>query len=192
MRYLRVKNFDEFQHYNKNRQQAGAPHWIKFYTGLLHDAEFLALPELTQRRLMMLWLLASQTKNKLPDDYAFLGQQISAKESIKKDMSLLIETGFLIPEEKHSRVVPENQSRADIGNQSRAEEKRVEEKRKEETPPLTPPHPGKFDGSTLNPEELAIAKKAKAETEERRRVMDSSGDEEWGSVGKIVKEVLGG
>ena len=74
----------------------------------------------------------------------------------------------------------------------RLDKTRVEEKRKEETPPLTPPHPGKFDGSTLTPEELAIAQKAKAETEERRRVMDSSGDEEWGSVGKIVKEVLGG
>ena len=63
---------------------------------------------------------------------------------------------------------------------------------KDLSPSLTPPHPGKFDGSTLTPEELAIAQKAKAETEERRRVMDSSGDEEWGSVGKIVKEVLGG
>ena len=61
---------------------------------------------------------------------------------------------------------------------------RLDKKREEKTPSLTPPHPGKFDGSTLTPEELAIAQKAKAETEERRRVMDSSGDEEWGSVGK--------
>ena len=93
MSYLRVKNFETFQHY-KNKH--GKPHWIKLYTGLLEDDEFHELPTTAQRHLIMIWLLASRTGNKLRYDPGWIARRIEAKEDITKDIKILIETGFLV------------------------------------------------------------------------------------------------
>ena len=62
MDYLRVKNFDQFQHY-KDRN----PPWIKLYTTTADDYLFSSLPDATKAHLILIWLLASKTGNKLPN-----------------------------------------------------------------------------------------------------------------------------
>jgi hypothetical protein len=61
MKYLRVKKWDEHQHYTDRD-----PPWIKVYNRLLDDYDFLSLAESAQSHLVKLWLLASRTDNKIP------------------------------------------------------------------------------------------------------------------------------
>ena len=90
MDYLRVKNFDQFQHY-KDRN----PPWIKLYTTTADDYLFSSLPDATKAHLILIWLLASKTGNKLPNDPRWIQQRIGATEKVRLD--LMIQNGFLIP-----------------------------------------------------------------------------------------------
>ena len=90
MDYLRAKNFDQFQHY-KDRN----PPWIKLYTTTADDYLFSSLPDATKAHLILIWLLASKTGNKLPNDPRWIQQRIGASEKVRLD--LLIQNGFLIP-----------------------------------------------------------------------------------------------
>jgi hypothetical protein len=64
---LAIRNWADYQHY-KDRD----PLWIKVYSRLLDDADFLALPEAAQAQLVKLWLVASRCKNRIRDDKQFL------------------------------------------------------------------------------------------------------------------------
>lgn len=88
--YLAVKNFAEFQHY-KDRN----PVWIKSYTRLLEDYDFLALSDAARSQLMLLWLVASRTDNRIPDDRRWIARAIHATGAVKLDE--LKAAGFLIP-----------------------------------------------------------------------------------------------
>jgi hypothetical protein len=63
-KYIRIKNWQRYQHY---RAQF-APPWIKLHRSLLRDQEFMALPELTQWRLVKSWLAASEAGGVLPNN----------------------------------------------------------------------------------------------------------------------------
>lgn len=67
MRYLRVKNWERFQH-----QSEGRLPWIKFYTELLEPTrqpEYAELPDVSKCLLHHLWLMASVFKNRIPMDW---------------------------------------------------------------------------------------------------------------------------
>ncbi len=89
MQYLRVKNWDEFQHY-KDR----SPPWIKLHRDLLRDYNFTRLQDASKLHLMLIWLLASQMDNKIPADADFIRNQLNVKGDV--DFKPLIEQGFLI------------------------------------------------------------------------------------------------
>lgn len=95
MKYLRVKNWEEFQHY-KDRN----PPWIKFHRALLDDFTFCSLADDTKAHLVLIWLLASQSGGRIPEDAKFLGEKIGAKKRPRLDE--LIRAGFLIPEQSAS------------------------------------------------------------------------------------------
>lgn len=62
---MRVKNWNEFQHF-KDR----TPPWIKLYRYLLDDPDWHELSDRDAKLLIMIWLVASEDKNKkgnLPD-----------------------------------------------------------------------------------------------------------------------------
>jgi hypothetical protein len=61
--FFRVKNWEHHQHY-KNRN----PSWIKLYTSLLDNFEFLSLPETTRLLAFNVLMLAAKTNNKMPND----------------------------------------------------------------------------------------------------------------------------
>ena len=84
-----VKNFEKFQHY-KDRN----PPWIKLHRALLDDYEFARLQDASKAHLMLLWLLASQLNNKIPDDPKWIKNRLGLTAVI--DIKLLEEKGFLI------------------------------------------------------------------------------------------------
>jgi hypothetical protein len=101
--YLRVKNWEKFQHYSHRN-----PPWIRLYSQLLDDPDFATLPDASKAHLMGIWLLASRTENKIPLDAAFIAGRINAKESV--DLNLLIERGFLLPASKMLATCKQNAS----------------------------------------------------------------------------------
>lgn len=84
---LRVKRWEEFQHY-RDRD----PVWIKVYGRLLDDADFLGLPEAAQAQLVKLWLVASRCRNQIRDDVTYLKH---ALHSPKLYIDVLVRSGFL-------------------------------------------------------------------------------------------------
>lgn len=100
MKYVRVKNFERFQHY-KDR----SPPWIKLYNDLLDDYEFACLQDASKLHLVMIWLLASRNDNRLPADPAWIARRINATEPV--DVNGLIDKGFLVMEHNASNMLAE-------------------------------------------------------------------------------------
>jgi len=96
MEYLRVKNWEEFQHY-KDR----LPPWIKLHRELLTDYDFCHLPDETKGHLMMTWLLASQMDGRIPDDARWIAARIGAKKPV--NLEALISAGWLVREQPASK-----------------------------------------------------------------------------------------
>jgi len=88
-KYLRVKNWTDFQHY-KDRN----PPWIKLHRDLLRDYDFICLQDASKMQLMLIWLLASQLDNKIPADADYIKAQIGVSQDI--DLKELIDKGFLV------------------------------------------------------------------------------------------------
>lgn len=87
--HLTVKNWDRFQHY---KNVDNAPAWIKLYTETLTDYEFLKLSESDRFKLVAIWLLAAKTRNKIPDDAAYVARCIGVR---RVDLNVFITAGWL-------------------------------------------------------------------------------------------------
>ena len=123
--YLRVKNLEKYQHY-KDR----CPPWIKLHRDILRDYEFSCLQDASKLHLIMIWVLASQTDNRVPNDAQWIQQQIGAKSRV--DLKSLIEHGFLIVEQDASKVL------AECEHVAIAETEKEAEIETETEPPLPP------------------------------------------------------
>jgi hypothetical protein len=88
LEYLTVKNWSKFQHY-KNR----TPPWIKLHRDLLRDYDFCRLPDVSKAHLMLLWVLASQMDNKIPNDPKWIQEQLGLEKKI--NLKELINHGFV-------------------------------------------------------------------------------------------------
>lgn len=89
MEYLKVKNWENFQHYKER-----TPPWIKLHRDLLRDYDFSCLQDASKLHLMLIWLLASQLDNEIPVDADFIQKQIGVSGKI--NFKELIDKGFLI------------------------------------------------------------------------------------------------
>lgn len=85
---LSVKNFEKYQHY-KDRK----PPWIKLYNDVLDDYAFEVLPDASKAHLMLIWLLASRTDNRIPNDPEWIARKIGATGLV--DIAGLTSAGFL-------------------------------------------------------------------------------------------------
>jgi hypothetical protein len=56
-RYIAICNWDKFQHKDLWRKSNGRPPWIKAYTNLLHNDDWLELPQAQRGLLLGLWLM---------------------------------------------------------------------------------------------------------------------------------------
>jgi uncharacterized phage protein (TIGR02220 family) len=117
MEYLRVRNWEEFQHY-KDRN----PPWIKLHRALLDNYEFCSLKDSQKAHLVLIWILASQNDGLVPNDRAFLEKKLSC---IGLDLSVFVQAGFLIVEQFASNALAGDKQSATVT--ARLEEKRREE-----------------------------------------------------------------
>lgn len=83
-----MKNLEKWQHY-KDR----TPPWIKLHRDILNDYEFTTLEDHQKAHLMLIWVVASQMDNKIPNDPAWLARKIGATTDV--DTSVLIQKDFL-------------------------------------------------------------------------------------------------
>lgn len=91
-RYFSIKNFSKFQHY-KDR----SPPWIKLYNELLDDFEFGCLPDASKAHLILIWLLASRSENRLPYDADWIARRINATDGV--DLAGLERAGFIVSDQ---------------------------------------------------------------------------------------------
>jgi hypothetical protein len=86
--YLRVRNFEQFQHYRDR-----APAWIKLYYWLLDDYAFTKLSDPGKWHLVGIFLLASRCGNRIAADADWVRKKIAAKTQV--DLAALEAAGFL-------------------------------------------------------------------------------------------------
>ena len=67
MKYIRVKQWDRFQHY-KDRN----PPWIKLYNDLLSTQEWVSTNNASRALMIASMLLASRTNNRIPADMDYI------------------------------------------------------------------------------------------------------------------------
>lgn len=115
MKFLKVNNWEDFQHY-KDRN----PPWIKLYNTLLSDYEFTCLQDDSKLLLIMIYLIASQTNNKIPYDEQWVKHK--AMLDMEVDLKPLIDAGFLLLVQDDSEVIAKRKRDA-IPEQSRAEQR---------------------------------------------------------------------
>lgn len=100
-RYLRVKNWGDFQHYRDKE-----PKWIKLYAKILRDGRFGELDEPVQWQLVRIWMIASQSDRFTRDgdgrrvpvlsyDEKNLRRAISSLKKIPLEM--FVREGWLVP-----------------------------------------------------------------------------------------------
>ena len=88
MEYLKVKSWNEFQHY-KDRE----PKWIKVYRHILNDYKYEQLNDQEFGQLVKIWLLASQTENQIPNDPVWIQRKTSMTK--KPNINRLLQLSFL-------------------------------------------------------------------------------------------------
>ena len=86
--FFQIPKLDEYQHY-KDR----APPWIKLHAKTLESYDFSRLQDASKAHLMLIWLLASRTENKLPYDPTWVGARINARDPV--DLDELQALGFI-------------------------------------------------------------------------------------------------
>lgn len=77
MRYLRIRNFEKYQHYKDRR-----PPWIKLYRDLWNDPEFFVLTETERYFLISFFIVASQNDNRIPDDQAWFKREMATSKRV--------------------------------------------------------------------------------------------------------------
>jgi hypothetical protein len=77
MKYLRVRNFEKFQHYKDRR-----PPWIKLYRDLWNDPRFFELNESERYFLISFFVIASQNDNKVPANSKWLQREMATSRSV--------------------------------------------------------------------------------------------------------------
>lgn len=132
--YLRVKNFDQFQHYRDR-----TPPWIKLYNAVLDDYDFACLPDESKWHLIAIWLLASRTENRIPNDAAWIAKRINAENTV--DLNVFISGGFLLVEQCASTVLAEGSETALDLPRSRETETETETEGEGEEKEASPPAP---------------------------------------------------
>jgi hypothetical protein len=100
VRYLSVKNWEKYQHY-KDR----TPPWIKLHREVLDDYDMSCLQDASKLHLILIWVLASQLNNRIPDDPVWIGKKINATSKV--NLKELIDKGFLLVEQDASNALAE-------------------------------------------------------------------------------------
>jgi hypothetical protein len=152
--YLRVRNWEKFQHYKDRR-----PIWIKYHVELLDDYELTTLDYVTQLLYDRLLLLAARTDNNIPLDPAYVCRMVSIEEpQVAVGLDKLLEQGFLVLAERKrsaSKVIAKRSAEASL--EKRREETDTEKRQNPPNPPRAE-KPMKVDGKVVSDQERMDAK----------------------------------
>jgi hypothetical protein len=119
VRYVRIRNWERFQHYRDRR-----PPWIKLHQSLADDFAFHELPDHAKVQLMSLWILASKHDNKIPDrGVGFERHNLSHRPF---DIPLLVKAGFLEYAEEETGITPANVNASKMLSLARSQESEAE------------------------------------------------------------------
>jgi hypothetical protein len=88
MDYLEITNWHEYQHYTKRN-----PPWIKLHNKILDCYEYGCLQDASKLLLLSLYLLASRTDNKIPNDIDWIRSKAMLKGKI--DLKPLLQFDFI-------------------------------------------------------------------------------------------------
>lgn len=88
-RYIVIEDWRKFQHY-KDR----SPLWIKNYTELMHDDDYLGLTGNRRAILHGLWLEYATSRCRVADDTAVLSRRLALKVT-RRDLEALNHAGFI-------------------------------------------------------------------------------------------------
>ena len=92
MPWISVRNWRKFQHYDPNKR---APIWIKNYTDLLDDEDYLRLTARQRSILHGIWLLYAASRCKLGSSPALLGQRLGDESVRTRDIESLVHAGWI-------------------------------------------------------------------------------------------------
>ena len=122
---MKVCNWDKWQTFRKDR---GAPPWIKVHRNLMSNEEWAELTDSEKGQLISIWILAADKNGVIPDSSKMI-QRMAMLDS-KPNINKFIELGFLsttCQPDDNQGIKPQQQS--DAPEESRGEERRVEESR---------------------------------------------------------------
>jgi hypothetical protein len=88
-RWVVIPNWGKFQHYRDRN-----PPWVKVYTELLNDPDWLALPPGTRSLLVQLWLVYASSRGRVPLDTRSLSRRLNQRVTIEQ-LESLSHAGFL-------------------------------------------------------------------------------------------------
>ena len=120
MRYLRIRNWEKYQHYSQR-----TPPWIKLHLTLLDDFDFQGLDEKMQRPAFHIMLLAARLENRIPWNDKWVAGRIQAKSKV--NLQILINNSFL------EEIPHTSNALASTAGTRREEESRQEKTREEES-----------------------------------------------------------
>jgi len=92
MSWISVIGWRSFQHYDPAKRQ---PPWIKLYTELLDDEEYLALTPRLRGILAGIWLAYASSRSQLGSNPARIGLRIGDSSVRARDISALCDAGFI-------------------------------------------------------------------------------------------------
>lgn len=121
MTYLRVRNWEQYQHYKDRR-----PVWVKLYVSQLRDSELKRLPLSTRLLWDQLLLLAAEYENSIPND----SEEICAAtriplEDVTNGIGLLLQGAWL--KESRSKRRASRPLAESSGSDSPEQEQEVEQ-----------------------------------------------------------------
>lgn len=117
MEYIKVKNFHKYQHYSDRSMV-----WFKWHVDCLYDYEFTKLTNRAKWVFIGFICLACKSKNRIPNDSAWIQKQISTHdEPIDEEIRLLLASGMLAECYQDASL-----------DKIREDKKREEQKREEE------------------------------------------------------------
>ena len=89
--YLRVKNYERYQHYKDRR-----PPWVKFYIELLDDYALNRQKPTTRLLAVLFLLLAATHDNRIPNDSEWIAEKAHMKSrDVAESVETLVSIGFL-------------------------------------------------------------------------------------------------
>ena len=88
MEFISIKNWHVYQHYSDRQMK-----WLKLYNAILDDYDYYKLTDSSKLLLISLFLLASITDNKIPNDPHWIRN--TAHITADVDLEPLVEAGFL-------------------------------------------------------------------------------------------------